>query len=466
MQREVKSFLHGCLNEDEKLESAFQTMRMAASSLSSNRNSRTGGGNNMSSNSPASQSSERGIFSLGIINDASLASSIREKYAQNLSLASRSSVMRMSAEEYVKQILCPRTGVAPQIRHALTFRKAIAAWSKEIGDLKAGLSMVTGEDTSTPEYNATTEETALAYLDNVIQKTLLPMMHDAADNGTITALERPDAFEPITGVGIYNTSVKGKKLKVEMCAACQGLYSSTGPLFSALPKLPRGGVMYTDLVALLEHAILTFLSRVKQRVFELCDGKKAFQLLEDKTSRHPTRLSGDLEARKPFTQLVNSYFGDSSLGLGSHVDTGSNRSNISPIAPSNTDTKSKSISDIEGKSIGASTQSGYEQISELQREQESFELEISHMLEILNFTDPRYGGLFKLGAEEEFLKAVSLSHSLLKLASQLERRLMPKKNTWGKSMSAPRTLRESIKNIRMHGLRLAKFCRIEVLLQT
>jgi len=466
MQREVKSFLHGCLNEDEKLESAFQTMRMAASSLSSNRNSRNGGGNNMSSNASTTQSSERGIFSLGIINDASLASSIREKYAQNLSLASRSSVMRMSAEEYVKQILCPRTGVAPQIRHALTFRKAIAAWSKEIGDLKVGLSLVTGEDTSTPEYNATTEETAIAYVDNVIQNTLLPMMHAAADNGTITALERPDAFEPITGVGIYNTSVKGKKLKVEMCAACQGLYSSTGPLFSALPKLPRGGVMYTDLVANLEHAILTFLSRVKQRVSELCDGKKAFQLLEDKTSRHPTRLSGDLESRKPFTQLVNSYFGDGSLGLGSNVDTGSSRSNISPIAPSNTDTKSKSILDTEGKSIGASTKSGYEQVSELQREQESFELEISHMLEILNFTDPRYGGLFKLGAEEEFLKAVSLSHSLLKLASQLERRLMPKKNTWGKSLTAPRTLRESIKNIRMHGIRLAKFCRVEVLLQT
>ena len=118
---------------------------------------------------------EQGIFSLGIISDASLASSVREKYAQNISLASRSSAMKMTAAEYVSQVLCPRTNTIPQIRHALAFRRSIAIWTKECDELKKELSVATKEDTSSPTYNATTEETALDYLDNVVKTTLLPM---------------------------------------------------------------------------------------------------------------------------------------------------------------------------------------------------------------------------------------------------------------------------------------------------
>ncbi len=463
MNREIKSFLHGCLDEDEKLESAFQSMRMVTPSMMgslSNRSSRA-----LTSNSN-NQANDQGLFSLGIINENSLGSSARGKYAQNLSMASRSSVMRMSAEEYVIQVLCPRTGVVPQIRHALVFRKALAAWTKECTDLKHGLAIATHEDVTRPEYTATTEESAIGYLDKIIQKTLLPMMQDAAVNGTVSALERPDAFEPITSVGIYNSSIKGKKLKVEMCAACQGLYTSTGPIFSALPKLPRGGEMYSPLVAVLEHAILTFLSRVKQKVLDLCEGKKAFQLLEDKHSRRSTKLSLDMEARRPFNLLWNSYFDQDSLALDPNVDTPSNRSSINPIAPPSSDTKTKNnIDDDKSARLSADT-SAFDGVDPLQREQETFEQEVVHLFELLNFTDSRYGGLFKLSTEEEFLKAVSLSHSLLKLSSQLERRLKPKKMSWNKVVTAPRTLRDSIKNIRMHGLRLAKFCRMEILLQT
>ncbi len=462
MQREIKSFLHGCLNEDEKLESAFQTMRMVTPAMMgslSNRSSR-----NITSNN-STPTSGQGIFSLGIINEGSMVSSVRGKYANHLSLASRSSVMRMSAEEYVVQVLCPRTGVVPQIRHALIFRKGLAAWTKECADLKNELALATQEDVTSPEYTATTEESAIAYLDKIIQKTLLPMMQDAAVNGTVSALERPDAFEPITGIGIYNSSIKGKKVKVEMCAACQGLFASTGPLFSALPKLPRGGEMYSPLVAVLEHAILTFLSRVKQRILDLCEGKKAFQLIEDRNSRRPTKLSGDMEAKRPFTLLWNSYFDQESLALNPNVDTPTSRSAISPIAPPSTDTKTKNIAD-DDRSGRISLSAGFDGVDPLQREQETFEQEVSHLLELLNFTDVRYGGLFKLSTEEEFLKCVALSHSLLKLSSQLERRLKPKANPWNKTVTAPRTLRDAIKNIRMHGLRLAKFCRMEVLLQT
>lgn len=462
MEREVKTFLRACLNEDEKLDAAFETMRMVTPSMMG----RSPISRNIA-NASSNPSNEQGIFSLGIINDASLTTSIREKYAQNLSLASRSSVMRMSPDRFALEVLCARTGVIPQIRHALTFRRALAAWTKECEDLKRELALVSNQDTSSPEYNATTEEDALSYLDNVIKTTLLPMMHEAADTGTISALERRDAFDPITGVGIYNSSIKGKSLKVEMCAACQGLYTSTGPLFSALPKLPRGGEMYVPIVASLEQAILLFISRVKSRILELCDGKYAFSLLEDPTSRHPTRLFTDMEARVPYTRLVNSYFSDDNLVIQADVETPSNRSNIIPIPPSASDTKSKNIIEAGNHSTQVPVGTNANNVmSRIRSEQEAFENEVKHLIELLNFAHPRYCDRFKLSTEEDFLKTVALAHSLLKLASKLEKRINPSKVKWSKLTTVPRSLREAIKNIQIHGFRLAKFCRMEVLLQT
>lgn len=465
MQREIKGFLHGCLDQKEDLSSSFQLNRKGNPSMDGSTLNRDSRNNNAGSGISAN---EQGIFSLGIINDASLASSLREKYTQNISLASRSSVMKMSAEEYVSKVLCSRTGIVPQYRHALTFRRSIAIWSKECEDLKKELSIATKEDTSTPVYNATTEETALNYLDLVVQKTLLPMLQDAAVNGTIKALEQHDAFDPISSVGLYNTTVKGQRLKVEMSKACQGLYVSTGPLFSALHKLPRGGEkgeMYSSMVAVLEHAILTFISRVKQRVSYLCDGFTAFQLLEDKNSRQPTSLSLDMERRKPFNQLLSSYFDNDSLSLGPTVDTPKAKSSIKPLAPSSSDTRARNPGD-DAKQTADSFDPILENGSDLQREQECLEKEVGHLADFLNFTDPKYWKNVRLCKEDNFLKAVSLAHSLLKLSSQLEKRLKPKKEMWGgKSYHVPRTLRESIKNIRMHGIRVAKFCRMELILQ-
>jgi hypothetical protein len=467
MQRELKGFLNGCLNEDKALAASFKNARMVTPSMMDGsglvRETR-----NISASSSVAVS-EQGIFSLGIINDASLLSSVREKYAQNVSLASRSSAMKMSAEEYVSQVLCPRTGTVPQIRHALAFRRSIAIWAKECFDLKKELSATTKEDTSSPAYNATTEETAINYLDGRVQNTLLPMLQDAAVNGTVVALEKTDAFDPISTVGLYNTTAKGHKLKVEMCVACQGLYTSTGPLFSALHKLPRGGEkaeMYSSMVAVLEHAILTFISRVKQRIFHLCDDKTAFKLLEDKSNRQPTPLSMDMESRRPFSQLLSSYFDNDSLGLGPSVDTPTAPRSIKPLAPSSSDTRSRKLGD-DILHLSDTLNPVIEGGTDLRREQECFEKEVANMSELLNFIDPKYGKHIRWCPEDVFLKAVSLAHSLLKLSSQLEKRLMPKKGTWGgKSYHAPRTLRDSIKNIRMHGIRVAKFCRMEVLLQT
>ena len=369
MQREIKGFLHACLDEEQSASSVSQDDRIITPSMMDGnmpqRDTRSlPAASDISAN-------EQGIFSLGIISDASLASSVREKFAQNVSLASRSSAMKMTAKEYVLQVLCPRTGIVPQIRHALIFRRSIAIWSKECEELKKELSAVSKEDTSTPLYNATTEETSLDYLDRAVQKSLLPMLQDVAVNGTVSALERPDAFDPISTVGLYNSTAKGQKLKIEMCAACQGLYVSTGPLFSAIHRLPRGGKkaeMYSSMVAVLDHTIQTFISRVKQRVSLLCDGKTAFELLEDKNSRQATALSLIMEARKPFSQLLTSYFDNDALGLGPSVDTPTASSKIKPLAPSSSDTRSRNLGE-EGKGHGLSTV--LENNNELQREQEN-----------------------------------------------------------------------------------------------
>ena len=469
MQREIKGFLHGCLNEDEERASSFLNTRMVTPSMMdasvSNRGTQT-----ISSTGRVS-AHEQGIFSLGIISDASLATSVREKYAQNISLASKSSAMKMSAEEFVLQVLCPRTGAIPQVRHALVFRKSLSAWHQECLDLKQELAAATKEDTSSNEYNATTEESALSYLDSVVKKTLLPMMQDAAVNGTVTALEKQDAFDPIAGSGLYNSSVKGQQLKVEMCYACQGLYSCTGPVFAALHRLPRGGEMYSPLVAVLEHAVLTFISRVKQRITQICEKKEAFSLIEKKDTKHPTPLGVDMESRRPFSMLLKSYFSfreENQIGGNQDIDSEDSprvRKPINPLAPPSSDTKSKIISNSEDGQR-TSVESGFEEGTDLEREQETFEQEVSHMLGLLDFTSTRFGSDWKLCSEDEFLKAASLAHSLLRLSSLLERRLKPKSSNRGKVTSVPRALRESINNIRIHGLRVAKFCRMEVLLQT
>jgi len=43
------------------------------------------------------------------------------------------------------------------------------------------------------------EEEALVYMDNIIQRALLPEMQDEAVNAVIHFLERHDAFDPVVG---------------------------------------------------------------------------------------------------------------------------------------------------------------------------------------------------------------------------------------------------------------------------
>ena len=74
------------------------------------------------------------------------------------------------------------------------------------------------------------------------------MLQEEAVNGTVQALERSDAFDPILDQSVYNQSASNEPQNIDMCKACDALYESTAPLFLALHRLPQGGEMYLPLV--------------------------------------------------------------------------------------------------------------------------------------------------------------------------------------------------------------------------
>lgn len=418
IQREVKSFLEACLNESET--DAFMYDGIADE------------GRGVSSH-------ERGIFSLGIIADTSSKKDSRSA----TTIASRANIMELTSDKFVTNVLFARTNMIPQVRHALTFRRSVAMWSSESSDLKAELANVTGEDTTSPSYNSGVEERAIDYLDSVIQRNLLPMLQEEAVNGTISALEREDAFEPRIDPAMYARAANSKNVEVEMCVACQALYRYTGPLFSALHRLPKGGEMYSPLVAVLEHAILTFNSRVKQRVGQICRGKKAAELLDAKTS-----FSEDIELRKSFTQLMQAYFGEdeataAALGGGAVA--------LSPDAASSSKSKKNDFD---------ATATDYE------RERAAFNMEVTHLSPLLDFTSKNYGHDLEVCNDDELGRAACLANSLLKVAGLLEGRLRTRSSGRDKTGGATRNLLKSIKTIKEHGVRMAKFCRADMLIQT
>jgi hypothetical protein len=64
--------------------------------------------------------------------------------------------------------------------------------------------------------------------------------------------------------------------------------------------------MYLPLVAVLEHVVLTFVSRVKQQVGKICNGKAALNVLMQDSSE-ASSLSSVFEHRRPFAQLLQAY---------------------------------------------------------------------------------------------------------------------------------------------------------------
>ncbi|GAX19291.1 hypothetical protein FisN_4Lh133 [Fistulifera solaris] len=431
MQREIRDFLKVCLHPSER------------------ENGLAGAVDN--ANTPF----ESGLFSMNIVATGS------KLGIEGVSSATRSNVMEMSTSKFVSTVLFAKTKAHPHPRHALVFRKSISRWTSALSDAKLALAKLTGEDTSAPSFVTMTEIPVLTYLDQVIEKELLPDMQVEAVNGTVLGLERRDAFDPVLDRGLYARPHSNDPRDVEMCVACKSMFNATGPLFLALHRLPQDGEMYMPLVAVLEHTVLTFMSRVKAQVAKLCSGKTALIMLSEEEGE-ATSFSAVMERRRPFNRLVDAYsdgfLSTSSLG----AEKRGQSSGLIPLAPSPSDTvgrKNAANSAVEG------ARSLDEFVDGTEGEDAALQFELSYLKPYLDFSQENKK--ISISTDEELMRAACLAHSLLKLAGLLEARLtIYGKDGKTKLLSSTRALREAIKTIRTSGIKMAKFCRLDMLFQT
>ncbi len=462
MERELKSFLNACLMQvrDEEDSNARGNSRQS------------------SKNSSNKRSGESGLFSLGIIDNGSQDEGRNNpnKWMASTTSSRRSSIQSYTTSRFVVDVLFAKTtqNGHPQIRHALFFRKALAKWQRDNDQLRHQLAVATGEDTSTNTYLFQREQPALEYLDNVIQKQLLPVLQKEAVDGTVHALERRDAFDPVLDRNVYARADSNEPQDVDMCKACTALYNFTGPLFLALHRLPKGGDMYLPLVAVLEHVILTFISRVKQQVSRICNDKTALQLLMDSTASSMLSATGSngspvksrsqsfghvMERRKAFAQLVLAYADGDLLDAVNDEKTGE-LAGVPTIPAPSSDTPRGAANKIAGME-GLDFEGGVE------REEANLSVELNFVRPYLEFAGMELAQI-KTCLDEDLMKAACLAHSLLKLASLLESRLKVRSRmgiTSTKTLTNTRALREAIKTIKANGLKMAKFCRADILLQ-
>jgi len=367
--------------------------------------------------------------------------------------------MEMSTSKFVANVLFHKTHCEPQIRHALCFRRSIARWTEENENLKKELATLTGEDMSTASYKSAPEESAIAFLDGVIQKELLPVLQEEAVNGTIGGLEHRDAFDPVLDRALFTRPDSNEPEDVDMCTACQAMFDSTGPLFVALHRLPPGGEMYSPLVAVLEHVMLTFISRVKQQVEKICRKKTAYLLLEDEGKGS---LSKTFERRRPYSMLLQAYSqGESSDGTRVQ-DELSKPSSLMRLSPPSSDTAPRQSLDEE-----VPDDPEEDLVEGVEGEEITLELELKVLTKYLTGADQ--SAPISICSDEELMKASCLAHSLLKLASLLDDRLKVRgtaSNGFERTLVSTRTLQEAIKTIKRSGLKMAKFCRLDMMMQT
>lgn len=429
MQREIKEFLKACLVETEQTRSDPMD----------------------STGEKGSTQYETGLFSLGIVEQNSRSGQ------QSVSTATRSNVMEMSTSKFVSNVLFPKTKSQPQVRHALIFRRSVARWTTEVDQLRKELAMITGEDTSAPSFQTTRGKSAIAFLDGVIQDQLLPVLQEEAVNGTVMGLERNDAFFPNLDRTLYARPNSNEPQDVDMCVACQAMFDSTGPLFLALHRLPRGGEMYLPLVAVLEHVMIIFISRVKQQVDRICSNKTAYHVLNEESEGFS--LEAIVERRRPFTLLLQAYADGETLESSPATENITKQSGLmAPLSPPSTDTSPR-------KSIGQmKVDATLEDIGDgVEAEEHLLDEELRFLEPFLDFgTGDKHPSVC---SDEELMKAACLAHSLLKLAGLLEARLKVRGAAFSETLASTRALQEAIKSIKQSGIQMAKFCRLDMLMQ-
>lgn len=439
MQKELKDFLIACIKEEDDFDD----------------HDRHGYQNRRSKNANEPNDSH-GLFSLGITES-------HKKDNLSLQPESRANQMQQNASKFVANVLMPKTNTTPESRHALEFRRSVAVWTAEIDALQNELSRATGEDANVSSHKSYEEEKAIHFLDDVVKKQLIPVLQHEAISGTTKALEHEDAFLPVIDRTLYGRPNSNEPQDVDMCIACQALYNSTGPLFMALHRLPKDEKMYLHLVGVLEHTILTFISRVNPRVAQLCKDKMALHLLLETSKEGKDKtFSSIVERRKAFQQLINAYADGDLLEAGQLGDADLRDNGAITSTTSALDNKSRNANSDKNKHHNTDLLGGVE------KEEQVLALELVHLKSILEFTRDSQSQPIVCCADEELLNACSLAHSLLKLSSLLEARLkvrMHSSGTYEKALTSTRALREAIKTIKAHGLKVAKFCRIDMMMQ-
>lgn len=409
---------------------------------------------------------ESGLFSLGIVETN------EQPGLGSLSAgATHNHVREMATAKFVSNILLPMTRTEPQVRHALLFRRSIAKWTSENEGLKLELANLTYEDTTSPSFFVSPEQPTIEFLDDVIQRELLPVLQEEAVNGTVQGLERRDAFDPVLDRTLYSRNPNSNEpYDVDMCKACQAMYDSTDPLFLALHRLPRGGEMYLPLVAVLEHVMITFTSRVKQQIEKICRGKTAYTILladED----NPGSLASMSERRRPFALLLRAYadgdmFGSTPASAAAAEELGKQGGGLMPLTPPASDTTPRS-------SVGdMKVDTPLEELADgVEGEEIAMELELKSLKPYFEFdrdvAASKQQPPITVCNDEELMNASCMGHSLLKLASLLDSRLKVRGGgSYNKTLTSTRTLQEAIKTIKRHGIQMAKFCRFDILMQT
>lgn len=224
-----------------------------------------------------------------------------------------------------------------------------------------------------------------------------------------------------------------------------------------IESFARSTEMYLPLVAVMEHVMLTFISRVKQQVNKISESKTSLTLLMKEGKGPP--LSAIMERRKPATLLLRAY--TDADGIES-VDEVEKQGDITPLSPPATDSASRRPS---------SAEKDYNPLDDIadgiEGEEQLLKLEIAYLKQYLDFDSGGQSSKIVVCTDDELMKAACLAHSLLKLAGLLEKRLIIRSSSGlHRSLTSTRALREAIKTIKTNGMKMAKFCRLEMLMQT
>ena len=213
--------------------------------------------------------------------------------------------------------------------------------------------------------------------------------------------------------------------------------------------------------------------------------------------------------KKSFAQLVLAYADGDLLEAFSSSDdnaagsssatmttttTKAGDSNVPTLAPSSSDTLRKNGNGSSSAAAAVAAASamtttalaGLDRMEDLdliggvEKEEGNLSMELQFVKPYLEFAGMDAtinSNLMVTCTDEHLMKAACLAHSLLKLSSLLDSRLKVRSHVLSSSLSGnptisakktlsnTRALREAIKTIKSNGLKMAKFCRADVLLQ-